>query len=443
MSHLQTTYTAAKQTSRGLRIWIEGQKLALAGFTPAARYQAVYDAIEKRITLTLDANGGRKVTESKRGGVARPIIDLQGAMPASVFDAGTRIRVTFSHGLIEIVQHHESSSQTEREARFNARSGGGTIVECSMFTGGAISTDAISSAISAAGHNTRIGWVCEMESKYIESAGQNCAAIDDSTTFLVGKAEEIEAQLYTQCDILSFSMPCAGFSKAGRVKHGQTPEQHSGTALFGVINAIKNANPAVLISENVTEAMDSPMYTLLTAELRRTGYRVFEQILDQRHTGTVENRRRYWMVAVSEGIAPEQLELLPVDIERPSIDSLLESDPCEPWCVNEGLKDKAVRDAAAGKGFAKRQLLTGSENRCGTIGRFYSKKRSTEPFIVNSDGLERLLTPVEHCRVKSVPEHLIGGLGKCVAHEILGQSVDYRQPFNLTAALFAALGGAA
>ena len=251
-------------------------------------------------------------------------------------------------------------------------------------------------------------------------------------------AEEIEPHLYSEVDVLSFSMPCAGFSKAGKSKHKQTSENHSGTALFGVINAIKASNPSVIISENVTEAMDSPIYQLLTSELRRTGYKVFEQILDQRHTASIENRARYWMVAVSEGIAPESLELPQVIQDQPTIASILESEPNEQWSANAYLHEKAERDLAAGKGF-KRQLITGSETTCGTIGRYYAKKRSTEPFVVNSEGLERLFTPIEHARVKSVPEHLIRGISKTTAHEILGQSVDYRQPLKLAIQLFSNL----
>ena len=38
MSNLQTTYTAAKNTKRGTRIWIEGQKLSLAGLGQSVDY---------------------------------------------------------------------------------------------------------------------------------------------------------------------------------------------------------------------------------------------------------------------------------------------------------------------------------------------------------------------------------------------------------------------
>ena len=444
MSNLQTTYTSTKETKRGLRIWIEGQKLSLVGFEPEALYSVLYDGIAKRISLHLDpTNGAKRVTKATRNGKARPIIDLQSNMVNSVFDAGERLRVTFTDGLIIIEQHHEASSQEQREKRFTQRSqSGGQLLEASMFTGGGISTEAIAQAITESGFNSRVSWCCEMEAKYIESAGENCLAIDDDTAFLVGMAEEIEPHLFTAVDVLSFSMPCAGFSKAGKSKHKQSSENHSGTALFGVINAIKSSNPSVIISENVTEALDSPIYQLLTSELRRTGYKVFEQVLNQSHTGTIENRARYWMVAISEGIAPEQMELLAlpeIAQDRPSISSILEPNPSEPFAANDYLAEKAVRDLAAGKGF-KRQLIDGSENRCGTIGRFYAKKRSTEPFVVNAEGLERLFTPLEHARVKSIPEHLIAsGLSKTTAHEILGQSVDYRQPLKLGLALFASL----
>jgi DNA (cytosine-5)-methyltransferase 1 len=440
MSNLQTTYTATKETKRGLRIWIEGQKLSLAGFEPQALYSVLYDGIDKRISLHLDpTNGSKKVTASNRNGKARPIIDLQSNMVNSVFDANERLRVTFTSGLITIEQHHEASSKEQREQRFTQRSESGTLLKASMFTGGGISTDAITQAISQSGLDSRMSWVCEMETKYIESAGENCSAIDDDTAFLIGMAEEVEQHLFTEVDVLSFSMPCAGFSKAGKSKHKQTSENHSGTALFGVINAIKSSNPSVIISENVTEAMDSPIYQLLTSELRRTGYKVFEQILDQRHTATIENRARDWMVAVSEGIAPDALELPEVIQDRPTISSILEANPAEKWTANEYLDLKAIRDLAAGKGF-KRQLLTGEETRCGTIGRYYAKKRSTEPFLVNAEGLERLFTPAEHAAVKSIPAHLIAsGISKTTAHEILGQSVDYRQPLKLGLALFAAL----
>jgi DNA (cytosine-5)-methyltransferase 1 len=43
--------------------------------------------------------------------------------------------------------------------------------------------------------------------------------------------------------------------------------------------------------------------------------------------------------------------------------------------------------------------------------------------------LLRQFTPVEHARLKGIPEHLINGLGLTIAHELLGQSICY-EPFR-------------
>ena len=447
---IQVHYTAALDGRRGAKIWLEGSKLDWAGAHCGSSITKVLDPINKRITIHVgsDYNASEyafnnativlpkgAVSSAKRNGKPRPIIELHNKLVEQVFPVGTRLKVVFEYGRITITEHHESASKAKREQSFKDNLANGSITEASMFTGGAISTDAIHTAINSSGVNSKLQWVCEVEHKYIEAAGQNCLAIDNDTTFLIGAAEEIEREHYAQVDLLSFSMPCAGFSTAGKSKHKQSAEQHSGTALFGVINAIHSANPAVIISENVVEAKESPIYILLKAELERLGYKVFEQVLDRSNTGTIEQRKRYWLVAISEGIAPASFELPTVEINTRTIASILESE-IDPnlWAENDYLKEKAERDAKAGKGF-KRQLLNGSETSIGTIGRFYNKKRSTEPFLVRADGLERLLTPIEHARVKSIPEHLIDNLPKTTAHEILGQSVDYLQPFKITEAL--------
>lgn len=425
-------YTKTKEHRGRVRFWAEGVKLEKSGFPCGAPYVVTEYPELKKVELarvnSADIEGARLVSSCKRNGKARPIIDLN---VSSVFDSGDRLKVVMGGGKIVITIHHEEQNKESREEEFTQRAASGMLREASLFTGGGVSTEAIHSGIESLGFESNVVWIAECEKKYIDAAGENCLSIDDNTAFLIGTVEEIENQYFTKADILSFSLPCAGFSKAGKAKHKKTSEEHSGTSLFGTVNAIRSANPAVCISENVVEAKDSPIYQLLTWELERLGYKVFEQVLDQTHTDTIEQRRRFWMVAISEGIAPESVQLDPVGKSGRQIAEILAQDIApEMWCDNFYLKDKALRDEKAGKGF-KRQLLTGDETSCGTIGRFYAKKRSTEPFITRADGKERLLTPAEHARVKSIPEHLIENVSTTTAHEILGQSVDFKQPFLL------------
>ncbi|WP_292622255.1 hypothetical protein [Novosphingobium sp. 17-62-19] len=75
-----------------------------------------------------------------------------------------------------------------------------------------------------------------------------------------------------------------------------------------------------------------------------------------------------------------------------------------------------------------------------TVTRAYAKVRSTDPKVQHPTqaGLLRQLTPVEHARVKGIPEKLVAGLSVTRAHEMLGQSVLYA-PF---VALGERMGGA-
>ena len=438
MTLQQITYTKIGTNRITPRLWIEGVKLAAAGFNRGDRYSIRHD----RGTLTIHRSptGNRKVSGRTRHGKDVPVIDLEMQSLLQSFDPESRVRVTFSADTITVTLHHEDRAIAEREKAFRTALSEKALTEASLFTGAGISTLAIHQAITDAGYKAKVRWVVDTELKYLQVGYSNNYAITDETCAIIGRAEEIEPAYYTPVNILSFSMPCAGFSTAGKSKHKLSAETHdSATSLFGVVNAIRSANPAVLISENVTEAQTAPAYVLLKAELTRLGYCIFERILDSNDTGSVENRRRYWFIAISKGLA-QGFQFLTATYgrhtDRRTIADILETDiPEALWSDNTYLKEKAVRDRRDGKGFANRQLLTGEEERCGTIGRHYNKRRSTEPFITREDGSERLFTPVEHARVKSIPEAIIQDVNATNAHEILGQSIDFLQAYLSTASL--------
>ena len=99
-----TTLTTCKQTSRGLRIWIEGDKLSAAGFPPATPYSVIYDSSENVIRIYFDNASKKRVTNGSRNGNPRPIIDLMNKKVGDVFTAGDALRVIFSPNSIEITR---------------------------------------------------------------------------------------------------------------------------------------------------------------------------------------------------------------------------------------------------------------------------------------------------------------------------------------------------
>lgn len=82
--------------------------------------------------------------------------------------------------------------------------------------------------------------------------------------------------------------------------------------------------------------------------------------------------------------------------------------------------------AGDGRNF-KLQLVGHEDTSIGTIGRGYSKDRTTEAHIHHQrdPSRSRLLTVTEHARAKGVPERLVEGLGFTTGHEILGQAIAY------------------
>ncbi len=429
----QVSYSTVKEKRGSPHLWIEGVRLSVAGFERSQKYTRVVNEVTRTIVLSLVDDGDYVVSGRQRNLRDIPILDINLGRGMTAFASGTRYRAVFTTRQIIISIHHEQQAQYRREERLINNALTGTMVEASACTGGGISTAAIHQAFSENMLRSRVDWVVDVNLKYLQSAYAHCSAITADTRCYEAQLEELETHLLTEVDALGFSLPCTGLSPSGRAKHKKTPEQHeSGTSIFGIMAMIKAANPAIIISENVPEAKGSPMYTLITQELIRRGYRIVEAVLDNEKTGTFEKRKRYWFVAISSGL-PEKLfdGIFDFQIKRKynQLNDLLDPDaPEEEWKDHQYLKDKALSDAAAGKGF-KRQLMTGEEDKIGTIGRHYNKRRSTEPFIVRPDGKERLLSVVEHARAKCVPEKLVTHCNATTGHEILGQSIDYRQAF--------------
>ena len=94
MSNATQQYTVRANKGRA-RIWIEGARLAGAGFTHHATYNVM--ATGNIIGLVLAPDGKRKVS----GAPARPIIDLCGGACAP-FQTGDDVEITYQQGTIII-----------------------------------------------------------------------------------------------------------------------------------------------------------------------------------------------------------------------------------------------------------------------------------------------------------------------------------------------------
>lgn len=422
------------------RLWLEGRKLERAGVKIGTRYQLVQNKALERLELREAPAAANDqiftVSRRERRGRVVPLIELRSKVLSEVFENIERVRVAIRQGRIVITALHVETKVRERVKRLTEKLRNGTALSvASLFHGGGVADKALHSGLRRAGIKSFIQVGVEIDPDYLDASLENNPELwtEESIAICSDVREVNWGHNPPQCDVICAGVPCVGASKSGRSKNklSKAEEHSSAGALFvDFIDAVKALNPSICVIENVPEYQTSASMMVIRSKLEFHGYVVKEAVLNGNDFGALERRSRLVMVAISKGL-PDVFdfgELLPLKDKEGSISEVLEDVPLDSdrYKSFDYLADKEVRDKAAGKGFT-RQLLTGAEEYCGTIGRGYAKCRSTEPFLVHPTNpqLSRLLTPIEHARVKGIPEVVIAGIPDTTAHEVLGQSVIF------------------
>lgn len=431
MNAMQISYAGVTEQRGQRRIWLEGGRLDKAGFAYGEAFTSTLNLDTKTLTLELHFMGDRQVSGRKRKNQDgyTPILDLCNADIAELVGGGERVRVAFYEGRIEISLHHEERDRLHRENRTRTHLESGIVKTGTLCAGAGISTAALHDGLKAEGLQSQCEWLVDMEGRFLEMADQNNHAISDKTRLVVGTLEEIETTDLSEVDIVNVSLSCTIHAACGKAKKGLAiaEEDNSITSMFGLVRIIKTTRPSVVVSENVTEAMSSASYLMLKAELKRLGYRISEAVLNSEQAGSIENRERYWFVAVSKGLPEVKLEELVNEPRRfQTVGELIEDTPetRDAFRHFEYLDAKEQRDIAAGKGF-RQQKFSVDATRISTVTAQYARIRSTDPKLEGEDGKSRLFSVTEHMRLKGIPEHLLAGCGWTWGHQAAGQSILY------------------
>lgn len=411
----------------GRRLWLEGLRLQAAGYLPGVSY-AVTAALG-RVTLQIQETGERVVSGKTRGRSVYPVIDIDRI--ERLLGECERAQVTIDVGVIVIVVHPHDRAVIERRRRLLHRlCCGEPLAFGSLSHGGGILDRALHRGFEDTGVPVTLAWACERESVYLQAAIERNPVWSAETLVLHAEMEDVDTALLPRIDVLAAGLPCTGASMAGRAKNGlRHAEEHetAGTPFLAFLDVIRRCQPALVLLENVTAYADTASMAVIRAALARWGYDLHEHVVGAALAGTLEQRDRLCLIAVTHGLdfewAPQ-----PVRARETCLGEVLEPiGPDDPaWRRCSYLDDKEVRDQLAGKGF-RLQRVTPASTALGTIGRGYAKWRSTEPMLAHpsGDGRRRLLTPREHAAVKGVPAELVAGLPATLAHELLGQSVLY------------------
>lgn len=430
------------------RIWVEGRKLEREGFHPGTEFKVDSSHKNQLILVRVDGkptDGSKLRTVSgrtrRKSQTTSPIIDLNSQELTRWFSVDDKIRVAIRRGKIIIKAHHTKGLVQERLERIKAK-----LIEKkklavhSQYHGAGVLDLAMHSGFGRAGVSSFVQVAIEIERKYLDiSLKQNPELFTEESILIEAPIQDVRFDPRVKAEVLLCGLPCTGYSSAGRAKMRDTkgekrtylPEEHdaSGALFYHTLRYIEACQASIVIIENVKPAATSASFAVIRAVLSAAGYVVSERILNGCEFGALENRDRLCLIAVTEGL--EEIididEIVPIVTKPAKLSEVLEDIPLdsERWKSFDYLREKEKRDIAAGKGF-RRQLFTGDEGHISTVTRQYAKCRSTDPFIQHPEAeeLSRLLTPLEHVRVKGIPQKLIDDpdLAVTTSHELLGQS---------------------
>ena len=423
------------------RVWLEGQKLARGGVNVGARYalhmQEGFQRFELRPVPSDYVGETFTVSRREKNGIVSPLFEIRSELFRKLFEVSAKLRVVIRDARIIITRSQIDMKIAERVKRFMDKLlNGQKLATLSLFHGGGVLDRAIHSGLHKAGVGSFVQVGVELEDVYLESSLRNNKELwSEESIAICGDIKEINLQggNIPQADILVAGVPCTGASTAGRAKNKTScAEEHeeAGSMFVDVLDWIKASNPAMVILENVKQYASTASMMVIRSVLTSLGYRIQEAVLQGTNFGALESRERLVVLATTPGIADgfEFENVVPLRSKPETLRSIMEDIPLDSdrWKDLTYLAEKEERDKAAGKGFT-RQLLTGDEASCGTIGKSYAKYRSTEPMLIHplQSALSRLFTPQEHAAVKTIPYEMVDGNSDTVKHEILGQSVIF------------------
>lgn len=419
------------------RVWLQGSEPARAGFTPGTAYDVVIDEQRNMVRLEVTEQGMRVVSSKSKSLPDVPVIDLNSHKVLSLFEGLDQVRVILHEGVIYILPLASEARRKLRENEWREYvETGKPIPMSSVSHGGGILDHALHNGMQQAGFKTKLAWACDIREDMLEHARRVNEVWDKDTVAVAMPLQELAFDEYVlsrlpKSLILSAGIPCEASSASGRAKNGTScaeQHEHVGHLIAGFLAIVARVNPVLVQVENVVPYMNTSSMWIMRHQLRDLGYVVFETVIDGADWNVLEHRKRMVMVAVSKGLA-HTFDFN--DLVFPAKQTLRLGDVLEPiaedadnWSEFKYLIDKLERDRSAGKGF-EMQIFNEESTRVSTIGKGYSKIRSTEPKISHPTNpkLMRQLTVTEHARCKGIPDHLTVGGSQTFCHEMLGQSV--------------------
>lgn len=406
--------------NRGLpRIYLQGQWLEKAGFTPDSRFEANFDSESRTLKLVLNEHGHRKVSGKKNRTI--PVIDINTATLDEVFGAARKLEVKARQHTITITPAYTIILLSQREH---------TMTEGSLFAGGGFLTE----AARELGYDPR--FANEIEESYAEVFERNHPNADMFNCSVEEMPWE-RLKLYRPLGLLTAGIPCEPYSEnrhwdRGTDENGQQirrdrslpAEAHpNGDMTFWALRAVEATNAHTCLFENVPGYLKSSNYYVLRKVLERLGYFVDAKIINPVEYGELTTRKRAIIIARTGAVPAWPEAVAPTRTLGDILDPVEGAEWFNPetkvWLYNHW-----ETQTAKGNGFASQQV-TADSPMVGTITKRYFAQQGQHPVVKHPTlpNTHRWFSMGEVKRLHAIREDYYLGDSKTLAGELIGQGV--------------------
>lgn len=367
--------TAVINTSIGesrsvTRLWLEGQKLAVAGVKIGVRYCMNVSAALKRVELRPAPNDYKGqtflVSKRERNNIVSPLIEVRTDLFAEVFELGSKVRVAIRQGRIIVTVSHIASRVAERVKRFlDKLQGKEPLSVVSLFHGGGVLNKEVHSGLQKSGVSSLVQVGATHESSPINVSLLCKDQIWTRESISKRDCQEINFldRNIPQCDVVVAGASCLSGGRSIATLKGATqsacPSEY-GHAFVDFIGWVKAANPGIVLFEKDAGKVKATSTLIIQSVLVSLGYQLTHVNLED-NDGGLDQSRRISVVAFTPDIG------IPVDV------SLL-----EPLFDNEHRIQEVTEDSV------KQVAPHVTERMAERVRRFINQLQSKQPLPVGS-----------------------------------------------------------
>ena len=389
-------------------------------------------------TCSPDTPDSFKILNTSRGA----ILEIRKAALGHSLKSMGRALVTATHNEVTIVPHPAEIKRIERESNFKAKlASGRPLTNGSLYSGIGLKNLHFSNGLKKAGISTKTILVNDICDKALDINVRCNTALDrkgNRTKVVCGDIRELLMTIsMPKLDFMDISYPCSGMSTLAEDRDLDHPL--CGDLFISTVAAIRASNPAFFSIECTPAFKTSKTLQVMKANLSDYAFKEF--MVNSHAHGSLEDRDRVFVFAISKGLANLISGLDQIEPQRrtvPPLKTLLETIPDNSprWKSY----DYARSDAPQGLNY-KGCVIDSSATKIPTLIATYGSAKRGSPLLAHPTipGLYRLLTPNEHALIKMVPEqyqqeisrivsgesHLTTSRGSnTLAHKLLGMSVE-------------------